>query len=274
MPLLIDEPRWPAHGRLWSHLVSDTSFAELHAFADRVGLPPRSFEGDHYDVPAERHQAVVAAGARPVSMRELVVALHASGLRRPKRKGERVLASTRLPDVGPDPGARVDLIASTLPAPVTPARVAVLVFASAWSGGTRPALLVVPDDAGPVGWSLPSVHLAMDDAPVGAGPAGWSLPSVPLAGDDAPDETAARAVSRRTGVPLEAAALRICGHTRILGAQQTWTTYLTTILPRPLLVSDGVLWAGTDIAPAALTATPWWPLVDWLLDRRQPRPAS
>jgi hypothetical protein len=53
VPLLIDQPRWPAHGRLWSHLISDSSLAELHAFADLLGLPPRSFEGDHYDVPAE-----------------------------------------------------------------------------------------------------------------------------------------------------------------------------------------------------------------------------
>ena len=33
--VLIDPPRWPAHGRVWSHLVSDESYDELHAFAAR-----------------------------------------------------------------------------------------------------------------------------------------------------------------------------------------------------------------------------------------------
>jgi len=33
MAILIDEPMWPAHGRLWAHLVSDTDLEELHAFA-------------------------------------------------------------------------------------------------------------------------------------------------------------------------------------------------------------------------------------------------
>ncbi len=93
MALLIDTPRWPAHGRLWAHLVSDVSLAELHAFASGVGIPRRSFEGDHYDVPAERHAEVVAAGARLVEGRVIVHALQRSGLRLPKRKGERVLAT-------------------------------------------------------------------------------------------------------------------------------------------------------------------------------------
>ena len=30
MAILIDPPRWPAHGRLWSHLISDASLDELH----------------------------------------------------------------------------------------------------------------------------------------------------------------------------------------------------------------------------------------------------
>ena len=93
MALLIDTPRWPAHGRLWAHLVSDTSLAELHVFASHAGIPTRSFEGDHYDVPAERHAEVVAAGARLVEGRVVVKALQRSGLRLPKRKGERVLAT-------------------------------------------------------------------------------------------------------------------------------------------------------------------------------------
>jgi hypothetical protein len=82
--ILVDLPRWPAHGRLWSHLVSDTSLDELHAFASALGVPPRGFDRDHYDIPAERYEAAIAAGARPVSSREIVTALHRAGLRRPK----------------------------------------------------------------------------------------------------------------------------------------------------------------------------------------------
>jgi hypothetical protein len=82
--ILIDPPRWPAHGRLWAHLVSDTSFDELHSFAAELGVPQRGFDGDHYDIPAERYQAAVGLGARPVSSREIVAALHHAGLRRPR----------------------------------------------------------------------------------------------------------------------------------------------------------------------------------------------
>jgi hypothetical protein len=85
--ILIDPPRWPAHGRLWGHLVSDTSLEELHAFAAAVGLSQRGFDRDHYDIPAERYQAAVGLGARPVSSREIVAALHRAGLRRPKHPG-------------------------------------------------------------------------------------------------------------------------------------------------------------------------------------------
>lgn len=85
MAVLIDPPRWPAHGRLWSHLVSDVSFDELHAFAAATEIPPRAFDHDHYDVPQERYRRLVAAGAEPVEARELVRRLTAAGLRRPKR---------------------------------------------------------------------------------------------------------------------------------------------------------------------------------------------
>ena len=85
MTVYIDPPTWPGHGRLWSHLVSDASYAELHAFAARIGLPRRAFDRDHYDVLAERHPSALAAGAVPVSSRELVVRLTAAGLRRRRR---------------------------------------------------------------------------------------------------------------------------------------------------------------------------------------------
>jgi len=83
--VLIDPAMWPNHGTLWGHLVSDTSLEELHAFARRAGIPARGFDRDHYDYPMDRHDELVALGAHPVSARELIVRLRASGLRIPAR---------------------------------------------------------------------------------------------------------------------------------------------------------------------------------------------
>ncbi len=82
MTLMIDPPAVPSRGRMWSHLASDTSYDELHAFARELGIPERGFDRDHYDVPAERYDDVVALGASPVTSRELVGRLRAAGLRR------------------------------------------------------------------------------------------------------------------------------------------------------------------------------------------------
>ena len=81
MTVLVDPPLWPRHGRLWSHLVSDTSLEELHAFAEAAGIPRRGFDLDHYDVPDEQHDRLVELGAEAVGTRELVRRLRASGLR-------------------------------------------------------------------------------------------------------------------------------------------------------------------------------------------------
>lgn len=86
MAILVDPATWPGRGRLWCHLVSDTSFEELHAFATRCGIPDRAFERDHYDVPLERRAEVVAAGAEEGRSRELVERITAAGLRRPKHR--------------------------------------------------------------------------------------------------------------------------------------------------------------------------------------------
>lgn len=84
MTVYIDRPEWSGHGRLWSHLISDESYDELHGFAAGLGVPRRAFERDHYDVVEERYFAAVAAGARPATSREIVALLHAAGLRRRK----------------------------------------------------------------------------------------------------------------------------------------------------------------------------------------------
>ena len=86
MAILVDPATWPGRGRLWCHLVSDASFDELHAFAAKAGIPERAFERDHYDVPAERRDELIAAGAQPVRSRELVRRLSVAGLRRPKHR--------------------------------------------------------------------------------------------------------------------------------------------------------------------------------------------
>lgn len=80
--ILVDQPIWPAHGRHFAHLVSDESFAELHRFAEDLGLPRRAFHRDHYDLPDEWWDAAVAAGATPVDPRDIVRRLRAAGLRR------------------------------------------------------------------------------------------------------------------------------------------------------------------------------------------------
>ncbi|MEE1929645.1 DUF4031 domain-containing protein [Streptomyces sp. TRM 70351] len=104
MTVYIDPPTWPGHGRMWSHLVSDESLAELHAFAARLGAPARAFDRDHYDLPAARYADAVRLGAVEVGSRELVRRLTAAGLRRPKGRPAPPPAPTRPPPApGPPP---------------------------------------------------------------------------------------------------------------------------------------------------------------------------
>lgn len=84
MAILIDPPAWPAHGTLFSHLVSDSSIEELHAFAAAAGISRRAHDLDHYDVPSHLYEDLIALGAVPVRSKELVRRLIASGLRRRK----------------------------------------------------------------------------------------------------------------------------------------------------------------------------------------------
>ncbi|NUW37245.1 DUF4031 domain-containing protein [Nonomuraea sp. SMC257] len=87
MTVLIDPPNWPGpRGLLWSHLVSDHSLEELHAFAALLGVPARAFDRDHYDVPETVHARAVELGAEAVGSRELLRRLVAAGLRRRKRR--------------------------------------------------------------------------------------------------------------------------------------------------------------------------------------------
>lgn len=85
MAILVDTAIWPLGGRRWAHLVSDTSFDELHRFAASLGIPVQAFQGDHYDVPTDVRREAIDLGAEAVSCEELVRRLRAAGLRRRSR---------------------------------------------------------------------------------------------------------------------------------------------------------------------------------------------
>lgn len=91
MSIYIDPPTWPAHGTVFSHLISDVSLAELHEFAAAAGISERAFDRDHYDVPAHLYDELVQAGAKELSGTELTRTLIASGLRIPlKERPEKI----------------------------------------------------------------------------------------------------------------------------------------------------------------------------------------
>jgi hypothetical protein len=62
--------RFPAY----CHLLADTR-AELHAMAERLGMPRRAFQDHpwrwHHDLPAHLRARAVALGAREVGMHEV-----------------------------------------------------------------------------------------------------------------------------------------------------------------------------------------------------------
>ena len=75
MAVLVDElreyPRTRLPFRHWCHLVSDTGYDELHAFAAQLGIPRSRFQGDHYDLPTHLREQAVELGALEVTTREL-----------------------------------------------------------------------------------------------------------------------------------------------------------------------------------------------------------
>jgi hypothetical protein len=83
MAVYVDDSRIRWRGRVWSHLIADTT-EELHAFAARLGLgragfhrnPTRPWK-DHYDIPDAMRQAAIGLGARPITCREAAEMLRA-----------------------------------------------------------------------------------------------------------------------------------------------------------------------------------------------------
>ena len=235
----IDPPAWPAHGRLWSHLVSDTSYDELHVFAAAQGIPARGFEGDHYDVPEERYAALVAAGATPVDGREVVRILQRSGLRIQKRRHERVVRA--VPDAPwLPPGSRADVIASRQDE--APANTVVV----------RLTLLRGPD------------LLAVERAD-----GGWDLPSRPVAGDP-PSEVVGELARGLTGGSGRITPTLI-GYVRNTVPSPTpdypwpapkacFAVYTDTVAS-----AEGVptgRWLAPAEARAELSLRHWWPLLE------------
>ncbi|MDA8116135.1 MAG: DUF4031 domain-containing protein [Actinomycetota bacterium] len=81
MAIWIDSPIWTFRGVKHAHMISDSSLAELHHFAFKLGFPERAFQGDHYDIPEYLIPVAEAMGAGRAEPRELLGRLKAAGLR-------------------------------------------------------------------------------------------------------------------------------------------------------------------------------------------------
>lgn len=256
MAILIDPPRPEAHGRRWSHLVSDTSLEELHAFARACGIPARGFEGDHYDVPEERYAAVVAAGARPTPPRDLLRALVASGLRLRKRRGDTGVARVREVRFPDGTTADVDLIRSAREAAAT------RVFA---------AMVFVRDAAGH--------HLVVHSVRR----AQWGPPGGWRELGESVRENALREVHEESGLVLPDSALHPVGyerfHRRSAGGlwregqdlMQLYRADLTVVRPglRGMLGDvDGSRWVTWSELEGLCAGDFYWPILEAVLSPR------
>ena len=94
MPIYLDHPQWWWRGRRWSHLISDTSIDELHAFARDADLRYLSFGRDHYDVPEDLFDRCQTLGATLADPRDIVRMLRHSGLRDGRGKSFKSWRST------------------------------------------------------------------------------------------------------------------------------------------------------------------------------------
>lgn len=100
MTVYVEDLRLAARvGRLnarWSHLFSDTSDAELHIFAEQIGLRRSWFQHPndpvqlrrHYDVTDSKRQQAIAAGATPITWREAGKMLRAAAATRGEEERE------------------------------------------------------------------------------------------------------------------------------------------------------------------------------------------
>ena len=257
--ILIDAPRWPAHGTVFAHLVSDTAYQELHDFAARCGIPRYAFDGDHYDIPQARHAALVTVGATVVSWSELTRRLNHSGLRLRKRRGDKGLirhVGWRLTD-GVE--ADIDLVATD----------------RAVNDHEAFAAATVVRDAGGSFLVVRSIRRGS-----------WDCPGGKREGDERLTECAVREVFEETGLVIDAQRLRRVGYERIVvrgqdatGELAHWTArrpYVQVFLAqldtvRPALTPDddvdGALWIDADEFRGLCGDLFWWPLAEYLFVR-------
>lgn len=251
--ILVDPPAWEARGRVWSHVASDTSYAELHEFAARVGLHPLSYDGDHYDVPSERYEEVLAAGAVPSSAREILTRVHAAGLRFRKRRGERPLAA--IPDGLPylPVSHRLDLIASDREPP---------------EETTVAAVTFVADERGRT-LLIRSTHRDSWE-----GPGGWREPGEPVR------DGAARELREESGMQVAPGDLAACAYERIILHEELTSgpgagrlhpvshiaVFAATVAGSGPASAHGpegheLGWFGGDELESRCGGSPWWPIL-------------
>ena len=77
MAVYVDPCRWPFHGELWCHLMTDGDSEELRAFARRIGLEHARIQREgtpyeHYDLPPAYRELAVWAGAIEVGSKEMI----------------------------------------------------------------------------------------------------------------------------------------------------------------------------------------------------------
>ncbi|WP_347351202.1 DUF4031 domain-containing protein [Intrasporangium sp.] len=247
MTVWIDQPSWPAHGRHFAHLISDSSYEELHELARRAELPVRAFDGDHYDVPDARWHEVVAAGARPTDGLDLARRLNASGLRLRKRRGDRGVARRLGVPIPGGPG-HVDLVLSDQP--VDPARV-------------MGAMLFVRDAVG----SFAAVYSIRRGQ--------WGSPGGGREPGEDPLVTAVRETQEETGLVVASDTVVACGYERFTplhpgGPISTRAPYLqayrTRLRATAPALSDGdsgireTRWMSPGEYAAHCRPLFWWPL--------------
>lgn len=94
MTVYVDDAVSLWRGQRWAHLMADT-LDELHAFAQRLGVPRHAFQdrtsGAHYDIPAALREQALVLGATAISRhidRALVHAVIANAKRQGRREAE------------------------------------------------------------------------------------------------------------------------------------------------------------------------------------------
>lgn len=247
MTLWIDEPMWPAHGRLFAHLISDISSAELHAFALGQGMHPRAFDGDHYDVPQERWQGLADAGAIVTTGVDLARRLNASGLRLRKRRGDRGV-SRQLAVPFPNGTSDVDLVASRRPVREDHVLAAMLFLRDAL--GRFALVYSIRRDE----WGSPG---------------GWREPG------ETPIENAVRETFEETGLVIDPGRVFACGYERftpltddnVITRERPYLQVFRTVIGAegmPLTEGDDGIretrWADTAELTRLCSHLFWWPL--------------